>query len=367
MERMTKKAILLLLIQLLILGACTKTEEVRPIRRNITEYVFATGTLQADERYNLVAQADGYLSKVNFKENDSVHSNQIMAIIDNQTNIINTQGAAEQLAIANYNLADTSPAMKQLSANIDFAEKKYQQDLQQQERYKILLESNSIARIEYENTVIATQNSLSNLNALKEQYKNLKQQAQQQMLLQKNNYQINQTNMAYNQVKAPASGTVLKRYKQSGDFVRKGDIIAAIGNVSSTIAQINIDESNIAKIRIGQKILVRLNTHPNEVFEAKVAEIQPAFDDATQSFICKAKFIAMPDFKVSGTQLEANIEIAQRKNVLVIPRELMGFGNKVQIKGHKELQVINTGIVSNEYVEVVSGLNEKDILIPLKP
>jgi len=52
---------------------------------------------------------------------------------------------------------------------------------------------------------------------------------------------------------------------------------------------------------------------------------------------------------------------------LVIPREYMGFGNKIQLKGKKESKAIKTGIISSEYVEVLTGLSEKDILVPLKP
>jgi multidrug efflux pump subunit AcrA (membrane-fusion protein) len=359
----------LLILPVLLVWSCSSNQdkEVQPARRNITEYVFATGTLQPDQRYHLVAQADGYLSKVNFNENDTVSTNQVLAVIDNQSNVINTESANEQLKIADYNLTSNAPALKQLEANIDFAEKKHLQDRKQQERYKTLLESNSIARVEYENSELATQNSLSNLNAFKEQYKNLKQQAQQQMLLQQNNYRLSKTNVSYNLIKALAGGTVLKRYKQLGDFVRKGDVIATIGDPASIIAQLNVDESNIAKIKFGQKVLIRLNTHPNAIYEALVKEILPTFDEATQSFIGRAEFVKPLDFSVSGTQLEANIEIAQRRNVLVIPREYMGFGNKVQLKSTKENKIITPGIVSNEYVEVLSGLTEKDILVPLKP
>ncbi|MCA0366225.1 MAG: efflux RND transporter periplasmic adaptor subunit [Bacteroidetes bacterium] len=364
---MMKKSIIIL--QVIFIWACSSEPnmEVSPTRRDITEYVFATGTVQPDQHYNLVAQVDGYLIKVNFKENDIVKTAQLLAIIDNQGNLINTENANQQLHIANQNLSPNAPALKQLATNIDFAEKKYQQDLKQQERYKTLLESNSIARIEYENAELTSQNSLSNLNALKEQYRNLKLQAQQQMLVQKNNFQLSNSSKTYNQVRALGSGKVLKRYKQMGDFVRKGDIIARIGNLEYIVAQINVDESNIAKIKVGQIVLIRLNTHPNDTFEAKVAEIFPTFDDTSQSFIVNAEFIKVPDFNIVGTQLEANIEIAQRQNVLVIPREYMGFGNKIQLKGKKESKAIKTGIISSEYVEVLTGLSEKDILVPLKP
>ena len=71
--------------------------------------------------------------------------------------------------------------------------------------------------------------------------------------------------------------------------------------------------------------------------------------------------------KYHGTQLEANILIGEKKNALLVPRNYVGFGNKVNIKGKDENVIIKTGIVSTEYVEVLDGVTKDDILLPLKP
>ena len=52
---------------------------------------------------------------------------------------------------------------------------------------------------------------------------------------------------------------------------------------------------------------------------------------------------------------------------LLIPREYVGYGNKVNIKGKDEHVIIKTGIISSDYVEVLGGLTLNDILLPLKP
>jgi hypothetical protein len=84
------------------------------------------------------------------------------------------------------------------------------------------------------------------------------------------------------------------------------------------------------------------------------------FDEPSQSFIVKVQFVEKPDFTVNGTQLEANILIGEKKNTLLIPRNYVSFGNKVQLKRCKRFKnVIETGIVSTEYVEVLNGLTEK--------
>jgi hypothetical protein len=103
------------------------------------------------------------------------------------------------------------------------------------------------------------------------------------------------------------------------------------------------------------------------VYNGKVTEILSAFDVQSQSFICKVTFNEPIAQSLFGTQLEANILVAEMKNALLIPRNYMGFGNKVNVKGKEENVILKTGIISTDYVEVLDGLSETDVLLPLKP
>jgi len=163
------------------------------------------------------------------------------------------------------------------------------------------------------------------------------------------------------------SGTVIKKLKSKGDYVRKGDIIATIADDQKVEAVLNVDENNIGKIKVGQTVYVKLNTDKNKVYNGKISEILSAFNEQTQSFICKVTFDNTLNASLFGTQLEANILVGEKKDALLIPRELMGYGNKVNVKGKEQPVIIKSGIVSTDYVEVLSGITKDDILLPLKP
>ena len=64
--------------------------------------------------------------------------------------------------------------------------------------------------------------------------------------------------------------------------------------------------------------------------------------------------------------MEANIDVASRKQVLLIPRAYLSYSNAVQIKGEDQPRPVEVGIRSTEWVEITSGLTEQDVLIPLK-
>ncbi len=358
---------LFLLLTLSTLVSCGTKEEGKPVVQDIKELVFASGELEWDNSYNLTAQTDGILVNATFDVGNKVTENQIIASIDNKTNENNTASAKDLVVISKENLTENAPSLQQLQQNIKFAESKYQQDKTQAERYKRLYDSQSIAKVEYENMQLAAENSLSQLNALKKQYQQVLQQSKQNYINTENQLKNNQVVLGYNKLVVPQKGTIIKKLKFSGDYVKKGDVIAVIADENKVEGVLNVDENSIGKVKIGQTVFVQLNTNKNEVYNAKISEILAAFDEQTQSFICKVIFDKPLNTSLYGTQLEANILVGEKKNALLIPRNFLGFGNKVMVKGKDEAVIVKTGIVSTEYVEILDGITKEDVLLPLKP
>ncbi len=350
---------------LLVLGlqSCKKNVESSPITQDIKELVFASGELQWKNAYNLTAQTDGILSNANFEVGDMVSKGNMLAKIDNISNDNNTQSATEQLVITNENMSEKSPFLQQLEQNITFAQSKYDQDKIQAERYERLFESQSIAKIELENAQLTVKNSIANLSALKKQKDQILQQAKQQQIVTRTNLKNSQVLQNYNKIVAPEKGKIIKKMKTNGDFVRKGDIIATIANNQQIEIVLNVDENSIGKIQIEQPVFVQLNTNKGKVLNGKIKEILAAYDITSRSFICKVQLDdALPN-SIYGTQLEANILVGEKKNALLVPRDYVGFGNKIFIKDKDEPVIIKTGIISAQYIEVLEGITANDIII----
>lgn len=354
-------------ISIVFLLSCNNKEEIQPINQDIKELVFASGQLEWDDSYNLSAQTDGILQNVSFEVGNKVSKGKVIATINNEISIINAEIAQEQIAISNQNISSNSPALLQLEQNIQFAESKYLQDKKLAERYDRLNQQNFCSKVEYENAQLNAKNSLSNLNSLKKEYKVILQQAKQQQIATKGQLKNNQILKKYNSIVVLESGTVIKRFKTNGDYVKKGEVIATIANQEKVEGVLNVDENSIDKVKIGQTVFVRLNTSKNISFKGKISEILSAFDSQSQSFICKMTFDKPFTNSLFGIQLEANILVGVKKNALLIPKKYMGFGNKVNVKGKDENVIIETGIISTEYVEVLGGIDKNTILLPLKP
>jgi multidrug efflux pump subunit AcrA (membrane-fusion protein) len=349
-----------------LLSSCgKKTQEGTVERRDLKEYVFATGILEPENEYHLTAQSDGYLIDLAIEEGDIVAAHQTLAIIDNPQNTISSGSARELLAIARENAAADAPAMRQVEAQIAAASEKMKQDELQADRFRKLWEGKSVSKVEYENATLALSNSRATLEALQQQLAHLKRQAEQAVVMQRSQSDVNQVLAGNNMVKAILPGKVYRCYKQLGDYVRRGEVIAVIGSPDSLHARLSVDEGNIRKIRLGQPASVRLNVDKNRTLSAQVREIRPAFDEGTQSFFVEAGFVDSLDFKLAGTQLEANIQTGDRKQVLVIPRNFLGYGDQVRVKRDdgEVVQAVKTGFVSSEWVEIVEGVQEGETIV----
>ena len=143
---------------------------------------FCFGSFGSQNTYTLKAQTDGYLSAVNFEEGNFVNAGKILAIVDNKESGLNQESAKELYNIAQNIAQNNAPALLQAQNAINLNEQKMEQDYMQYQRYKKLWESNSIAKIDFENAELQYKTVKSNYESSLENYKQLKTQANQQVI-----------------------------------------------------------------------------------------------------------------------------------------------------------------------------------------
>ncbi|MFA9289951.1 MAG: efflux RND transporter periplasmic adaptor subunit [Solirubrobacteraceae bacterium] len=358
---------LLFLPLFFLLIACNKGKEneIKPINKPIDELIYATGELVWENQYDIIAETDGVLTQLYISEGGEVGSNEIIGVIDNKISKNNKLYTAQQLDIANENISTNSPQLNQLKENIKIAETKYSQDKSNADRYERLFAKESVAKIELENYLLTAKNSLSQLNVLKDQYNQIKSQAKLQQIITKNSLENSTLQENNNRLLAFQKGKVLNLFKNKGDYIRRGELIARIGNEENIKIQISIDETNINLIKLNQLVYIKLNTNKNKIYSGKISKILPNFNLLNQTYTCEVKLDNSLDFKINKTQLDANIVVNSKKNALLIPSDYLIYGDKVILKSTEDTINIKVGIKSTDYVEILDGLSEKDII--LKP
>jgi multidrug efflux pump subunit AcrA (membrane-fusion protein) len=96
--------------------------------------------------------------------------------------------------------------------------------------------------------------------------------------------------------------------------------------------------------------------------------VYPHFNETSQSYKVEARFVNATNGIISGTQLQANIVTNKKAATLLIPHMYVMQGNKVLVKKGDlvDTATITTGIVSDDWIEVLTGINESDKIVKMK-
>lgn len=345
-----------------------KYDEVSPKTGPVTEAVFASGSVEPKDAYTLTSLSDGFIIKAYVGEGDMVKDREILFRLDNRQQNTQVAIAETNVQYAQMNAASSAPALQQIRAQIDAARVKFQADSMTLARYERLYTTRSVSKQDLDNATVAYQSSASSLRSLIENLRATGDRAKQDLANSQSQLQNVRAGNQYYDLIAIGMGKVYQVFKKQGDLVRKGDKVAQIGNPDSIIIYLDIDEGSIGKIKEGMQTLVELNTDKSKTWEARISKIYPHFNEQTQSYRVEARFVKEVPGIISGTQLQANIVTNRKENAILIPLIYVSPGNKVVLKkGDKmDTTVITTGITSDEWVEVLSGVSATDKLVKLK-
>ena len=134
---------------------------------------------------------------------------------------------------------------------------------------------------------------------------------------------------------APMSGTVTRLNVEEGEIVTsgrsafsQGAAILTVADLARMVVKTRINEVDIAKIALGQKVEIRVDAYRDKVFEGRVSEIAPsAFapgqvgqqGDGTITFEVMIEVIGSPSELLPGMSADVDIIVMEDHNVLQLP------------------------------------------------
>ena len=359
---------LLVFVLLYATGCKPKYDETTPKVAPVTEAVFASGSIEPKDAYTLTSLSDGFIVKSYVTENDIVHDGQLLFRLDNRQQNTQVKIAETNLEYAKISASNGSPTLLQIKAQIEAAQAKMQTDSVNLARYERLITTNSVSKQDLDNARLNYKSSLNSYLALVESYKVTSDKVKQDLTNTQSQLQNAEAGNQYYNLLAIGESKVYQIFKKQGDLVRKGDQVAQLGNPDSIVVNLDVDEGSISKVQLGQQVLVELNTEKNKTYEARVSKIYPHFNETSQSYKVEARFLKEMPGLISGTQLQANIITNRKENAMLIPHVYVMNGNKVLVQKEKKIDTatITTGIVSDEWIEVLSGLTTSDKIVKEK-
>ncbi|MFZ4544162.1 MAG: efflux RND transporter periplasmic adaptor subunit [Saprospiraceae bacterium] len=355
-----KNTLISVLVFVLFASCSKKVEKIQPSFGRITESVYASGFIKSKNQYQVFSTVNGILLKMLVKEGDIVKKGDPLFIIQNEVTKLNAENAqlAADFASANVN----GDRLRESKSNIESARSKMLNDSMQLERQRALWKQQIGSRLQVEQLELAFTTSTNNYNAAQYRYSDLKKQLKLNAEQSKKQLSISNNMMQDYTVRSLSNGKVYQINKDVGELVNTQSPLAIIGDANDFIAELQIDETDIVSVKLGQSVFLTMDSYKNQVFEAKIAKLYPLMNERTRTFTAEAEFVVRPPVLYPNLSAETNILIRSKENAMIVPRAYL-LEDSLLILENKERVKVKTGLKDYQKVEIISGIQGTETLI----
>ena len=293
-------------------GMGTEVRIVAPVRGDAAEVVYATGNVEPVHWAKVAALQRKRIIEICHCEGRSVSKGEILVRLDDD----------EERAVLN-----------ELEARLQ----RFREDA---ERLRGLAERNIIPRT----------NSDEKLTQVREYEARVAAQKDRIAILQ---------------LKAPMDGVVLRRDGEAGEIAGTGasDVLLWVGQPKPLRVVAEVNEDDIARVALGQRVLLRHEGHSDQPLTATVDSVTPKGDPQTKTF--RVYLALPPDTPLQiGMSVEANIVVAETKAALLVPTEAVSDKTvQTVVDGHVARRTVEPGIRGTRMTEIKSGLKMSDRVV----
>ncbi len=381
--------------------------------RTIIETVNASGKVYPEVEVKLSPDISGEIVELNVEEGDSVKKGQVLARIYGDIYATQRDQAAAIVSQQQAQVANASASLNALQAQLDQAKKTY--DMQKQ-----LYDQKVISRSEFNTADAAYKTAQANLNAAKQGIRGSQAGVQSARAgLEKANKDISRATL-----EAPMSGvvsllSVKKGERVVGSSMMAGTEMMRIADMSKIEVRVDVGENDIPKVHLGDSALIEVDAFNNRKFKGVVTQIASSNNGAASQSSLSNSTTDVTNYKVfiridpssyqdlidptkkknfpfrPGMSASADIQTKSHANVLSIPINAVTTRDKadsnkvqkssdinvslansenldnqieevvfvVQADGTAKKRVVKTGIQDINYIEVLNGLKDGDMVV----
>ncbi|MEW5989263.1 MAG: efflux RND transporter periplasmic adaptor subunit [Chloroflexota bacterium] len=190
------------------------------------------------------------------------------------------------------------------------------------------------------------------------------------------NLAIAQLRLQQSMIVAPMSGRVASVVVQAGEQVAPGAPVVTLVNEGAFHLEVNVDEIDIEKVTVGQVVEITLDAIPERPLAGTVAEVAPTAASSqggagVVTYLVTINLTAADVPLRAGMTANATIVVDEVDGVLIVPNWAIrldresgqAFVNRQTAGGAIEEVVVETGLRNEQFSEVISGVNEGDVVV----
>jgi HlyD family secretion protein len=370
-------AVVLVILAVVILNLQSRREKTVKVtvekvkKQDLTSIVSASGEIKPKKNINISAQVPGRIIKIGVEEGQEVKAGDFLLKLDS------TQYEANADRDRNFIQAS--------KADLIQAEARLVRDKSAYDRQQRLYEEQLISKDMLEGVKLEYDVSQAQLNAIRFQIK----QAEANLKSTLDN--LNKT--VFN---APINGMITSLRVEEGETAiigtmnNPGTVLMIIADLSVMEVEVQVDETDVVGVKLGQEANIRVDAFPDTVFKGKVTEIGSS---ALQKVTGGSTTQEAKDFKVvvtlenpsqklkPGLSASADIIAARKNNVLAVPISALVLHDKAAAPGDRpdakkeeegvytvengrvKFQRIEKGISGGMNIEITVGLKENQDIV----
>ncbi|ASQ44652.1 efflux RND transporter periplasmic adaptor subunit [Legionella clemsonensis] len=288
-------------------------EVVHPVYGNAVQAAYATGTVEATVMLPISTHLSARLIKLNVDEGSDVIKGQVLAQLED---------------------AQLRHSLLELKEKETLAQKRH-------ERNAALVKKGVISKDEYDRT-------LAEWNAARAAVQGVEAQ------------------IKYLQLISPADGRIIRRDGEIGQLIPANQAVFWLSCCAPLRISTEVDEEDIAQVRVGQKVLIRADAFPGRIFNGKVQSITPKGDPIARSYRVRISFTEKTPLLI-GMTAETNIILHEKQNALLLPMTAVVENKIWRVKQGRLIQSsVVLGAKGFKQVEILQGVKPEDLIV-LRP
>lgn len=347
-------------------GARVERVSISPIEN----YYEATGTVRSKTTTVLSSKIMGTVISLRAREGDKVSAGQLLVEIDNRDANAQLQKADAGLRQAQEGLAEAEQATGAAKSAQAAAEANKRLADSTYARYQALFERKSISPLEFDEVKARQEMAEAEARRAADTLKMLaakRRQALAQIDQARAEIANAQVQVSYARVVSPISGVVVAKQTEVGSTATPGTPLLTIEDSARYRLEVAVEESQLGKIRRGERARLRIDALGADDLEGSVSEITPAADPMSRSYTVKIDLPARQSLR-SGLYGAARFASGQKQAILIPQKAVTVRGQLASVfvvddAGVARLRLVKTGKNYGENIEALSGLNDGERIV----
>ena len=358
-----------------ILGTPVEVQEV--VRGELVQTVVASGRVITPQRVSVGAVLTEWVKRIPVDEGQTVRTGDVLIELDSRDEVAAVAQAEATVAQAEAKLRQlrevglpaANEALVQAEANRKLASQQYERNVELKAKGFISDSALDDAKRNVdvaESQLKAARLQVATNGPVGSDYRMAEAAlTQARAALVAANARLEQT-----VIRAPADGVLIGRNVEPGDVVQPGKELMALAPAGEMLIVVQIDEKNLAQLRLGEKAIASADAYSHERFPAELFFINPGVDALRGSVEVKLRVPDPPGYLRQDMTVSVDIEVARRTGTLVAPAEAVFDAGSphpwvlAAVDRRAVKKSVALGLRGSGRVEILDGAVAGDALIP---